>query len=438
MAFIERYLHTARILTLLTTMVSAAPIAAANIEPLDRIIAVVNEDVITESELQREVYAIQLQLRERSTRLPPQDVFQRQVLERLIVERLQLQRAAATGLRVDDDTLNQAVRRIAKNNNLSLTEFREVLEEDGLRFEEFRETLRNEITISRLRTREVDNRITVTPQEIDNFLASEEMRGAARDRQFHLLHILVSVPDAASPEQIQAARAKATDTLSEIRTGADFRETAIAKSDGQQALEGGDLGWRTLGQIPSLFVDVVRKMDTGATSDLIRSPSGFHIILLEEARGGDEQRVITQTSVRHILIRTDEMTSDDEAVIQLEQIKRRIEAGEDFASLARSHSDDKASAINGGDLGWVSPGAMVPKFEEVMDRVRRREVSEPFQSQFGWHILQVMGRREHDSTEEFRRTKAQEQIRKRKIEEELELWLRRLRDEAYVEYRLKE
>ncbi len=426
----------AKALFLVPLILTATP-SAARIEPLDRIVAVVNEDVITESELHEEIRTILLQLREKNTRLPPQNVIERQVLERLIVKRLQLQLAATTGITVDDDTLNQALRQIAKSNHLSLSEFREVLEGDGFSFEKFRENIRDEIAISRLRNREVENRVTVSDQEIGNFQESQGKRGALESQQFHLAHILITLPEAASPEQIQAARDKAVAVLDDLREGVDFREKAFAVSDGQQAFEGGDLGWRKLGQVPTLFVEVVQAMEVGEISDLIRSPSGFHIIKLLEIRG-DERRMITQTKVRHILISTNEMTSDDDAIIRLEQLKARIEGGEDFATLARAHSDDKGSAIQGGELGWVDPSSMVSEFEDVMNRMPAEEVCAPFRTQYGWHILQVMARREHDSTEEFKRTQAREEIRKRKVEEDLELWLRRLRDEAYVEYRLEE
>jgi len=418
-------------------LILLAATSQAAIQPLDRIVAIVNDDVITETDLGQEMLTIVTQLRETSTSLPPVNVLRRQVLERLVIKQLQLQLARRTGLRVDDDTLNESLRKIASNNDLTLIQFRDVVESSGMSFETFRENMRDEITISRLRRREVDGRILVTDQEIDNFL---EFQGGVSDAdwlRYHLSHILIALPEAATPEQIGAARGRADDVVSELRAGADFKELAVSVSDGRQALEGGDLGWRTLTQVPTVFVDWVRQMDVDEVSDPIRSPSGFHIIKLLD-RKGNERRMSTQTLVRHILVQPNEMTTDFEARIRLAQLKSRIEDGEFFGDLARAHSDDKTSAIKGGDLGWNSPGTMVLEFEEKMDGMRVGQISTPFQSRFGWHIIQVMDRREEDITEEYNRTQAREEIRKRKAEEDLELWLRELRDEAYVEYRLEE
>lgn len=423
--------------TFLALLVSLSPwILADETEVLDRIVAVINEDVITELELEREVETIIAQLQAERGSLPSQDVIERQVLERLIIKRLQLQLAERSGLSVDDNTLNQALRRFAQSNNLTLTQLREVLEADGYAFKNFRENMRQEITINRLRTREIDDRITVTEQEVDAFLEAQAREGVADEREFRLGHILIEVPEAASPEQIQEARDRATQILEALRGGADFRETAIARSDGQQALEGGDLGWRTLGQIPTLFVDEVVDMRAGEVSELIRSASGFHIIKLTDVRG-EQRHMVTQTKVRHILIRTDEFTSDRDAMLKLLDFRSRILEGADFASLARAESEDTPSALKGGDLGWVEPGSMVPEFEQTMNQTKVGKVSKPFRTQYGWHILQVVDRRDYDSTDELKRRQAREQVRRRKIEEELALWLRRLRDEAYVDYRLE-
>ncbi len=407
-----------------------------NIVELESIAAVVNNDVISSSELARKTREIKEQLQQNNTSLPPDSVLRQQVLENLITQHLQLQIAQRAGIRVDDEMLNRAVRNIAAQNNLTLEQFRNVLEKDGYDYTQFRESLRNDIAINRLRQRQVDNRITVSEEEIDNFLANLKAQGIT-DQAYHLGHILIAVPEAAKPEQIQAAQQKAERVLKELRAGSDFAQTAVAVSDDPQALQGGDLGWRKAGQIPTLFADTVVKMQPGQISNLIRSPSGFHIIKLLEKRD-EESQVITQTHARHILIRPSELVSEQEVRERLLQLKQRIEAGEDFATLARSNSEDPGSAAAGGDLSWVDPGTMVPEFEQQMAKLKANQISEPFKSRFGWHIVQVLERRNHDDQGKTRRSKVREVIRQRKIEQETQNWLRQLRDEAYVENRLAE
>lgn len=425
-----------RYLSVLPALLLSASLGAQpSIAELDRILAVVNDDIIVQSELDDAIRTIKQQLQQQNRPVPPDSALQRQVLERLIVMRLQLQLANSTGIRVDDETLNRTVQNIAQQNGMSLSEFRNILERDGFSFAKFREDIRNEIIINRLQQRQVTNRITVTEQEVDNFLANQNVQGT-KNVKYRLAHILIATPEGASPQQIQEARAKAQQVLEELRAGADFTQKAIAVSGGQQALEGGDLGWREPGQIPTLFVDTVLKMKPGEIGDPVRSPSGFHIVKLVDVQD-NEKHIITQTRARHILVRTNEITSSSDARTRLEQLKGRIENGEDFAALARSHSEDSGSAMKGGDLDWVSPGDMVPRFEEAMNRLKPNEVSEPFETEFGWHIVQVLERREYDNTKEFKRSRARELIRQRKAEEELDIWLRRLRDEAYVEYRLE-
>ncbi len=436
----------------LGVMLLLTPVAMADVSPsssasvknsgteIDSIMAIVNDTVITSSELEEQTRTIKQQLRQQNTPVPADESLQKQVLERLITNSLQLQLAASTGIRVDDDTLNRAINRIAEQNKLSLTEFRSLLEKDGFSFDKFREDIRGEIIITRLRQRQVDSRITVTDQEVAQFLAAQARQGKSDD-SYRLGHILIALPEAASPEQIQTARQKAEKILEKLQTGsagdANFKETAIALSNGQQALEGGDLGWRSAGQLPSLFAPLVPTMKTGDISGIVRSASGFHIIKLLDYRGG-KRHMVTQTLARHILIRTTELITDDDASIRLQKIVQRIKKGEDFAELARMYSDDKLSAIKGGDLGWVSPGEMVPVFEQAMNELPPENISTPFKSEFGWHIVQVQERREHDNTEEYTRSQAQDALRSRKIEEEYQNWLRRLRDEAYVEYRLND
>jgi peptidyl-prolyl cis-trans isomerase SurA len=401
---------------------------------LDRIVAVVNEEIVLESELEQMVHTVEDQLGARGASLPSSDMLEQQVLERLVIQHLQLQLADRTGIRIGDETLNQALHRIAENNKLTLSQFRDVLEQDGYDFPAFRESIRKELIISQLHKRDIDDHVTVSEAEVDNFLATQKKQGN-QDVQYHLAHILVTVPEAASPEQVQIAKARAEQILHQLQQGADFQKVAIAYSDGQQALEGGDLGWRKMGQLPTLFVDVVPKLQVGETSPLIRSPSGFHIVRLQDRRG-EEERVVTQTHARHILIQADELTSEQDIHLRLSQLRQRVLQGDDFSELARAHSDDKGSALKGGDLGWISPGQMIPRFEEVMSSLESGEISKPFKTQFGWHMIQVLDRRQQNMTEEFNRNKARMEIRQRKIEEELESWLRQLRDEAYVEYRL--
>jgi peptidyl-prolyl cis-trans isomerase SurA len=405
--------------------------------PLDRILAVVNNDVITQSDLDIQTRTVVQQLRQRNAELPPADVLQKQVLERAIMDRLQLQMAGRTGIRVDDDTLNRAIETIAKQNNLSIDQVREVLARDGFDFAAFREDIRDEIIISRLRQREVGNKVTVTDQEVQNHLDNQKVQGASAGNEYQIAQILIALPEAPSPEQVQTAKEKAQKVLDDLRAGADFTQTATAVSDGQQALEGGGLGWRSAGQLPTIFTSVIPDMKPGDISELVRSPSGFHIVKLVDKRG-DGASVIKQTQARHILIHTNELTSDQDAETRLAQLKQRIDGGEDMAALARANSEDAASAVNGGSLGWVSPGDLVPQFESVMNALEPGQTSDPFQTQFGWHVVQVVERRDHDNTDDLNKSKARESIRQRKGDEELQAWLRTLRDEAYIEFKTAE
>lgn len=418
---------------LLGGLLSAFPLHAAKVVELNRIVAVVNDEAITSLELEKRLQGVLVQLRQNGTALPPMDILRRQVLERLIIERLQLALAAERGVRVDDETLNEVITRIAAQNQLTLAQFRAALERDGGDFAEFRAEVRREITLNNLRAREVESRIEVTPQEVDDFLA-HQAAGGDMDTEYHLGHILIAVPEGAAPEQIQAARTKAEEVLAQLRAGADFRQMAITHSAGQQALQGGDLGWRKGGQLPTLFADSVRRLAPGEVSEPLRSTSGFHLIKLIDKRG-EQRQYVTQTHARHILIRRTALVSDSEARAKLERLRERLLQGEDFAELARANSEDPGSGAKGGDLGWTNPGTFVAPFEEAMNKLQPGEISEPFRSQFGWHIVQVIERRQRDSTEELKRARAHDAIRQRKIEEETQDWLRRLRDEAYVEYK---
>ncbi len=411
----------------------AAPLAHA--QELDKIVAIVNADVILRTELEDRLRTVMKQLQEQGTEMPPAAVLERQVLDRLILTKLQIQMAEETGIRVDDESLNRTISNIAAENKVNLEQFRGILEEDGYNYEKFREDIRGEILTSRLRQRQVDNRVTVTEREVDNFLSGQTQQGNA-GVEFHLRHILLSLPDSPSASEMQEAETQATDILKQLRAGADFAQLAATHSDAPQALDGGDLGWRKPDQVPSLLADVIAGMKQGDVSDLIRSAGGIHIVKLDGVRDSAKQ-MVTQTHARHILLRTNEVLTDADAKQRLEQLRIRLEGGDDFAELARSHSTDTVSAANGGDLGWSNPGDLVPAFEEVMNSLEPGGLSHPIQTEYGWHLLQVLERREHDGTEDMKRSQARETIRRRKLEEARDTWLRQLRDEAYVEYRLE-
>jgi peptidyl-prolyl cis-trans isomerase SurA len=426
-----------RLLSLVLLWLLSLALPAHGAEPveIEHIVAVVNDDIILASELDSWMHRVKQQLRERNTRLPSEAVLRKQVLERLIMTNLQLQFAKRAGIRVDDATLNRTMRKIASENGLTLGQFHDILQRDGVDFAEFREDIRDEITISRLRQQQVGNKIVVSEREIDNFLAKQPLDTGIR---YHLAHILIALPEAASPEQIQAAKQKAEKIVATLSAGADFKETAVAESDAPDALEGGDLGWRQANELPTLIGPLVPKMEVGEIMPPLRSPSGFHIIKLLDAEGRGPQHIVTQTSVRHILIRVNEVISDVDAQTRLSQIRERVEGGGDFAELARAHSDDTASAVKGGYLGWVRAGELEPRFEQAIAQLSPGELSEPFKTRAGWHLAQVLDRRQQDDTQEFQRTKVRAQLHERKYAEELSAWLRRLRAEAYVEYRLDE
>lgn len=402
---------------------------------IDRIVAVVNEDVIVKSELVRQLNNLKKKIRQQGPggRIPADKLLSKQILERMIVARLQLQIADSAGIKVSEEELNRTVRMIAKNSGLNLTQFRNILQRDGMDYNKFREDLREEIIMKRLRARKVERAIRVTDQEISKFLLKSDDMESNDQMEVRLAHILIAVPEAASPEIIGEKQQRANDVLDKIHAGSDFAQMAMTISDGQKALNGGDLGWRRRDQLPALFSRVVTGLKPGTVSDVLRSPSGFHIIRLNDVRGKKKQ-IVTQTHARHILIKTSELISDDDAIRRLNLLKERVSSGQDFASLARSHSEDAASAAQGGDLGWVNPGSMVPTFESEIKNLQPNTMADPFKTQFGWHLVQVLAHRQYDNTNEYKRAKAAEIIRKRKADEELQIWLRRMRDEAYVEY----
>ena len=414
---------------------ASAQSATPNVE-LDRIVAIVNDDVITRSELEARLSRVRGQLRRANTPLPQPEVLRRQVLERLIVDRVQLRLAGESGIRIDDETLNRALLRLAERNRLTLREFRDALERDGYDFAKFREELRDEIAISEVRKLRVESRVQVSERDIDDYLSTIENQGT--DSEYHIGHILISVPDGASPEAITEARERTGRVLGEIRAGADFANMAAANSDGQQALEGGDLGWRKAPDLPTMLGDAVLRLAVGEVTEPIRSASGFHLVKLLGKRSGERPVVVEQTRARHILIVLDELTDEAAARRELSALRERIVNGEDFGQLARAHSDDTGSAPKGGELGWINPGDTVPEFENAMASLEPGGLGEPFKSQYGWHVVQVLERREHDDTEAARRAEALRSLRARKIEEDMQSWIRQVRDEAYVEYRLDE
>ncbi|MBE0626526.1 MAG: peptidylprolyl isomerase [Burkholderiales bacterium] len=403
---------------------------------VDRIVAVVNSEVITSGEVAERVKSVTLQLRQQGTPLPPADLLQKQVLERMIMDRLQLQLAKETGLRVDDLQLDRTVARVAERNKMSLTQFRQILERDGIQFDKFREELRNEILLSRLREREVDNRMTVTDNEIDYFL-SQQAASPSASIEFNLSHIILRLPEQASPEEVERQRARAEQVLTQVRQGADFSKLAVSFSDAPDALQGGVMGWRARDRLPDLFAQAIDGLKPGEVSAIIRSPAGFHLIKLLDRRGGGAPAVIVQTHARHILVKTSEIVSEGDARRKLENLRERIVNGVDFGELAKLNSDD-SSSVKGGDLGWVYPGDTVPEFERVMNSLKEGELSEPFATPFGWHLLQVLERRRSDVSGERKRQEARLILRERKADEAYQEWLRQLRDRAFVEYRSEE
>lgn len=402
-------------------------------EEVDRVIAIVEDDVILDSELKHETNVITKRLETNKVALPPDNILRRQVLERIIVDKLQRHVAEASGINVTKEHLQSAVADIARRNNMTVEQFKDQLKTQGMNYTDFEENIRREIIVNQLRAKEIGAQVKVTDSEVEHYM--ETQGDAVSDKsQYHLGHILIAVPEAAASNVIQKAKQKADAVVEKLRAKADFNKTAVESSDDAQALQGGDLGWRTLSQMPTLFVDVVAKMSPGEVSDAIRSPSGFHIIKVMDFKGiSKKPHVLTKTKVRHILIKTNELIDDNEAKKRLLALKDRIAHGDNFAELARSHSDDKGSAIKGGNLDWVTPGALVPEFENAMNNLAINAMSEPVQTQFGWHLIQVLDRAQEDNSAEHKKNQVRDEIRERKIEEETELWLRRLRDEAYVE-----
>ena len=417
-------------------LVSSQSFAAPD-EPLeaDSIVAVVADEVITGYELRNRLASALKQLEKQGTPLPPQDVLERQMLERLIMDRVQLQFAKESGLKIDDLQLDQAIGRISANNKMTLQQFRQVLEKDGITYAKFREEIRSEMTMARLREREVDSKLVISDGEIDNFIANQVATG--NNEEYKLAHILLRAPESASPEQLQKLRLRGEQALRRAQAGENFAELAAAFSDSPEALQGGDIGWRPLDRLPGLYADAARKLNVDEVSDLLRSSAGFHVVKLIGKRGGSAAASIQQTHARHILIRINEVVSEAEARRKLENVRERIVNGVDFAEQARLYSQD-GSAAKGGDLGWLNPGDTVPEFERAMNALKDNELSPVVQSPFGMHLIQVSERRQRDVSAERQRGVARQAIRERKLDEAYQDWLRQLRDRTYVENRLQE
>lgn len=412
--------------------VAAAPAALAEVTPLDHIVAVVNDEVITRQELARRYQDVVRSLSRQNTALPPRELLEKQLLERMITELALQQHARSTGIRVDPAQVERALQRIAAQNKLDLPGLQAALERQGQSLDSLRATVRNELLIARARERDVDNRVTVSDSEIEGYLQTQAQQGA--ETEYNFSHILITVPENAAPEVVQSRRARAEDVLAQLAAGADFAQLSASYSDASNALQGGDFGWRASGKVPTLFLDALKPLQPGEVAPLLKSSNGFHILRLNDKRGLDATLSVNQTHARHILIKTNELTSEADARNRLLQLKERIDNGVKFDELARLHSED-ASASKGGDLGWINPGDTVPDFEKAMNALKPGEVSAPVQSPFGWHLIQVLERRDQDVTQERQKFLARQAIRERKAEEAFQDWVRQIRDSAYVELR---
>jgi peptidyl-prolyl cis-trans isomerase SurA len=408
-----------------------APVRA---QSLDRVVAIVNDEAITQYELDDAKRVVLDQLKRQNVAQPSSDVLDRQVLERLITERALLQYAKENGIKVDDTQVERTIQRIAEDNKMTVDEVRKTLARDNIPYPRYREDVRNEITIQRVREREVESRITVSDAEVDIYLATLKAQSGG-EAEYRLAHILVLVPEQATPDQIEARRRRAEEALRNIKTGGDFSQVAATFSDAGDALQGGNLGWRSGARLPTIFVEAVRNMKVGDVSPVMRSAAGFHILKLLDKRSRNEPAVVNQTHARHILIRVNEITSESDGKIKIDRLKDRLDAGAKFEDLAKLNSED-ATAAKGGDLGWLNPGDVVPAFEDAMNRLAIKQVSAPVRTTFGWHLIEVLERRKQDVTADRERVQAQLAIRQRKSDEAFDDWVRQTRDRAYVEIRL--
>ncbi|AMC36656.1 peptidylprolyl isomerase [Janthinobacterium sp. B9-8] len=425
--------HISRALALVA-LIGSAQFTSASIQTMDRIVAVVNKSVVTQQELDSRISSIQKNMESQRITLPPAAVLKQQVLDRMILELVQVQYADQIGIRIDDSQLERAIGRMAEQNKMSLPQFREMLAKQGMSWKAFREDIRREITLTRLKEREIDNRIVISDNEIDEYI---KLNTGKEQQEFRLAHILIPLPENASPEQITAKRTRALAAIEELKSGKDFASIAAVYSSAPDATSGGSLGWRAAGSLPPAFTQLLEKLNPGEITDLVRSPGGFHIVKLLEKRSQEQKTVVEQTHARHILIRTNELVSESDARQRLNQLADRLKNGSKFEELARLYSDD-GSASKGGDLGWLTPGETVPEFETAMNALKQGEISPVIQSPFGLHIIQVLERRSKDMTKERERFRVRNELKQRKSEEQFEDWLRQQRDRAFVELRLKD
>jgi peptidyl-prolyl cis-trans isomerase SurA len=438
-------MQSIRNLTLLLALAGAAGAAslasaqtreiAGRGDLLDRIAVVVNDGVVLQSQIDGQVTSLSHRLRDQGTQLPAPSVLRQQITERLVLQEIQLQRAQKLGLKVTDEALNSALREVAKQNHIEFSQLPDVLSADGMVYAEYREQMRREMTLSLLRQRDVYARIYVSPRELDQFLAKQSASSSG-EVEYDVSHILLSLPEAATPGQLEQVEKRAADLYARAVGGEEFGELAVANSQAQSALERGQIGWRKGNALPTFMAEVVATMKPGDISRPVRTPSGFHIIRLNDTRSDTKPLMVEQTHARHILIKPNELQDDETVRGRLQTIRDRIASGaEDFAAIAKAVSEDPGSANEGGDLGWTPAGSFVPEFEQALGRLAIDEISQPFHTQYGWHVAQMLGRRTQDMSAEERKRRAFEQIRASKADEETELWLRRLRDEAFVDYR---
>ena len=418
-------------LALMSVALSISLSISAQVTMLDRVVAIVDDDIVLDSELQQRMMTINEQIAQSGTQAPPQEIILQQVLERLISERLQLNMGYNAGIRITDEELNAAITRVAQSNGLTITQYIAEIQSRGGTIAVVREEIRNEMVIRRVQQGKVMRRIRISEQELDNFLTSEEGRFLISP-DVNIGQILLSVPTGSSKNDTDGILARAQKLQTDTANGTDFRQLAIANSADQSALQGGDLGWRKMAQLPGVFIDAVEQLELGQVSDPIRSDAGYHLLKLYERRGGGKQ-LIEQHFARHILLKPNQIRDEQATIAELNGLREQVLAGEEFAKLSKQLSEDPGSALKGGELGWSTPGMFVPEFEETMNSIALNEISAPFASQFGWHILQVTERRDQDFSSEILRNRAQNMLRERKYEEELQVWLQEIRDEAFIE-----